>query len=453
MTEITWTHPSVRRLLDAAADHQSDPTAIVEERAREITLKAMEGGWSGPPYDPFVLAESLDIEVVAAQDLEDARLVSVDGNPRIEFNPQRRPARVRFSVAHEIGHFLFEDYGERIRYRDMSERSDDDWQLEMLCNIAAAEFLMPAGAFPRVRAEDLSLPHLLDLRAHFGVSTEALLRRVVRLTDRPACLFAAARLDSELFRIDYLVGSRAWRPHLNPGQLLKSNSVLNHCTAVGFSDSATEEWDDESVVVQVVGVPPYPGHRFPRLIGLLGPTEGADRRGSDIQYMRGDVTKIKRDAPAVISHVVNNEARQWGGYGVAAALSDAYPNAAEEYSAWASQGNNRLGEVHLAQVEDDLWIASLVAQAGYGDAPTKCPRVRLRALRAALKRLSEIVTPLGAGIHMPLIGTGQGGAEWPQVRDLILEELIDHGRDVSVYVLADAQMPEETTLDEQLTLA
>src|SRR5690606_13039884 len=153
-----------------------------EEKARESALEAIEEGWTGPPYDPFALAEALKIDVVAAQDLEDARLLAGGERPRIEFNPQRRPARVRFTGAHALGHLLFGDYADRIRYRDPSKRRDDDWQLELLCNVAAAEFLMPAGAFPEASAADLSLTPLLALRREFQVSTEALLRRVVRLT-------------------------------------------------------------------------------------------------------------------------------------------------------------------------------------------------------------------------------------------------------------------------------
>lgn len=268
LTSIEWTHPSVLALQHAAGG--GDPVARIEARARDLALSAMEHGWTGPPYDPFELADFLKIELVARQDLDDARLLSSAGGPRIEFNPARRPARVRFSIAHEIGHFLFADYGERVRYRDASERRGDDWQLEILCNIAAAEFLMPVGAFPIGEAEDLSLAHLLDQRVRFDVSTEALLRRVVKLTDRPACLFAAARLPAgDGFRLDYLVPSRTWALALDVGDRLSASSVLSRCTAVGFSDEAAEAWGAEELRVQAVGVPPYPGDRFPRLVGLL----------------------------------------------------------------------------------------------------------------------------------------------------------------------------------------
>jgi O-acetyl-ADP-ribose deacetylase (regulator of RNase III) len=450
MAGITWTHPSVRRLIDSGA---SDPMEAIEHRAREIALNAMEEGWEGPPYDPFELGDSLGIEIVARQDLDDARLVSSGGAPRIEFNPQRRPARIRFSVAHEIGHFLFDDYADRVRYRDLAERRDDDWQLEILCNVAAAEFLMPAGAFPMRESEDLSLARLLDHRARFGVSTEALLRRVVKLTDRPAALFAAARLaGSPHFRIDYLVGSRAWRPHTRPGDVLET-SVLARCTAVGFSDDGTERWSDEELHVQAVGVPPYPGDSFPRLVGLLQPPGDTTARDSTLRYLRGDAAQPRGEGPTIIAHVVNDSARNWGGRGFVLSLMDAYPDAREQYSEWAFAGaNRRLGAVHLADVGDGRWIASLVAQGGYGASPSGRPRLRLAALRAALERLAALAQARAAEVHMPLIGTGQGGMSWPKVRDLIIEELADRHISTILYVLPDAPIPEDTPAEEQLSL-
>jgi hypothetical protein len=79
---VSWTNPSVLALLEQLGG--GDPQAAVERRAREIALSAIEDGWSGPPYDPFMLADALNIEVVARQDLDDARLVSADGRPRID---------------------------------------------------------------------------------------------------------------------------------------------------------------------------------------------------------------------------------------------------------------------------------------------------------------------------------------------------------------------------------
>lgn len=449
---VSWTNPSVLALLEEVGG--DDPQAAVERRAREMSLGAMEAGWVGPPYDPFRLADALEIEVVARQDLDDARLVAIDGRPRIEFNPARRAARVRFSIAHEIGHFLFPDYAERPRYRDPAERRGDDWQLEVLCNIAAAELLMPVGAFPIAETEHLSLPHLLDLRTRFGVSTEALLRRAVKLTDRAVSLFAAARLpDAKGFRLDYLVSSRAWAPAVRSGAHIAAGSVLSRCTAVGFADDAIEDWADETVRVQAVGVPPYPGDRFPRLVGLLEPDDGTDRSQVGLRYVRGDAADPRcDDRPAIIAHVVNDRARSWGGRGFAVALMRRFPHARDEYTKWASEGHARRGAVHLADAGDGVWIASLVAQAGYGNEPTNRPRLQLAALRDALEVLAGLALEHGADVHMPLIGTGQGGARWPSVRDLILEELADRQVATTVYVLPEASMPEDAPADDQLSL-
>jgi hypothetical protein len=57
-----------------------------------------------------------------------------------------------------------------------------------------------------------------------------------------------------------------------------------------------------------------------------------------------------------------------------------------------------------------------------------------------------------ASVHMPLIGTGQGGTPWPGVRDLVLAEVADRHVATTVYVLPDAPMPEDSSADEQLTL-
>ena len=451
MTEIIWTNPSVLAMLEDLP--QTDPQVEIERRARDLALTAIEEGWSGPPYDPFELADTLGIELVARQDLDDARLVSLEGHPRIEFNPARRPARIRFSIAHEIGHSLFPDYAHRVRYRDPAERRGDDWQLEILCNIAAAELLMPAGAFPIAEAENLSLPHLLDQRARFGVSTEALLRRTIKLTDRASALFAAARLpDDEGFRVDYLVTSRAWSPRLRSGTRLPRDSVLHRCTAVGYADDATESWSGEDVHVQAVGVPPYPGDSFPRLVGLLQPVVEAERREPGLRYVRGDASEPRTSGPAIIAHIVNDRARSWGGRGFAISLMRRFPGAADDYAAWAGAGHARRGAVHLTEAEDGLWIASLVAQAGYGPSPSQRPRLRIAALRQALETLAAEARERAADVHMPAIGTGQAGARWPGVRDLVLEELADRHVATTVYVLPDAPMPEDAPADDQLSL-
>jgi Zn-dependent peptidase ImmA (M78 family)/O-acetyl-ADP-ribose deacetylase (regulator of RNase III) len=450
--DIRWTNPSVRAFISTAG--AVDPVREIARRAQDWALEAIEDGWAGPPFDPFELAARRGVELVARQDLEDARLVSVDGRPRIEFNPNRRPARVRFSVAHELGHLLFDDYAARPRHRgaDAALREADEWQLELLCNLAAAELLMPEGALARREPAELSLEHLLDLRAQFGVSTEALLNRIVRLAEEPVALFTAARKETNAgeFRVDYVVSSRAWRPSIVGGSQVRADSVLSHCTAVGYTDHAVETWgEDRDLEVQAVGIPPYPGHRFPRIAGLIRPAGGGEAHGAGIRYIRGDATKPRGEQPAIIAHVVNNHARRWGGHGFARSLARRYPQVRDAYAASAeAPGGRTLGTVHLDEAGPGLWVASMVAQVGYGES-TK-PRLRLPALRDCLLALAERAVERQAEVHMPLIGTGQGGMRWPTVRDLVLDGVCRTGVNVVVYVLPDSPMPEEEPLQGTL---
>ena len=129
-----------------------------------------------------------------------------------------------------------------------------------------------------------------------------------------------------------------------------------------------------------------------------------------------------------------------------------FPEARDDYAAWPL-ANRQLGAVHLTRAAPNVWIASMVAQVGYGPSPTgQPPRLHVRALQQALEQLSSDALKLEAGVHMPLIGTGQGGMRWPNVRDLILEELAGRHIPVTVYVLPDAPMPEEASDAEQMVL-
>jgi Zn-dependent peptidase ImmA (M78 family) len=73
----------------------------------------------------------------------------------------------------------------------------DDWQLEMLCNMAASELLMPIGSLPLLEAEHLTIDSILELRKKYEVSTEAILLRAARITSEPCAVFTASRRDAE----------------------------------------------------------------------------------------------------------------------------------------------------------------------------------------------------------------------------------------------------------------
>jgi len=265
-----WTNESVLAFAGGR-----DPLDAIEEAARDVVFEAVENGWEGPPFDPFELARIFDIEVVPKDEVRDARTVPVRGGEvAIEYNPTRPRHRLRFSLAHEIAHTLFPDVAKIARYRDNPAAGPPDgWQLELLCNVAAAELLMPTDTLPMLREGPLEIEELMELRADFGVSTEVLLRRATKLATYPVAMFAASRTDPSAarspFRIDYTVPSRAWAPALDRGERRPPDSVLAECTAVGFTAKRQEDWSDElrGLAVQAVGTPPFPGQRFPRVLG------------------------------------------------------------------------------------------------------------------------------------------------------------------------------------------
>ena len=80
----------------------------------------------------------------------------------------------------------------------------------MLCNIAAAEFLMPVGA-----EIDPSIPvtidNILRLQRQFEVSTEAISIRLVKVTNEPCAMFSTARMleDSTSYVVNYSIRSRS----------------------------------------------------------------------------------------------------------------------------------------------------------------------------------------------------------------------------------------------------
>ena len=436
--ESQWTNPSVIALAQGV-----DPVSTIQTKARQMVMESSELGWQGPPYDPFQLAELLDISVLPNDAVADARIVPITEGLRIEFNPNRPHGRVRYSVAHEIAHTLFPDCDEMVRNRTPSvDLRDDTWQLELLCNIGAAELLMPTG-YTDLENERIDIDNLLRLRGEFDVSTEAILLRMAKLTSRPCTVFAAAREGmrgaSPRFRIDYSVPSRTWDVGIPPNFRVDSSAVLAECTAIGFTAKGTESWASQlpAFDVQCVGIPPFPGDRFPRIVGVITSEYALQPKALQIEHLFGDARKPRGLGKRVIAHVVNDGTPNWGG-GFALEVAKEWGFIQEDFRDWVEQdrSNLSLGNVHWAQIEEDLSIVHMVAQRGYGKSSK--PRIRYTALRNTLDKLHIIAFEQSASVHMPRIGTGQAGGHWELIRELVDECLVRKGTPVFVYALPDS---------------
>ncbi|MCY3546920.1 MAG: ImmA/IrrE family metallo-endopeptidase [Gemmatimonadetes bacterium] len=410
----------------------------------------MDAGWTGPPYDPIALAELRGLRVRPSDHVFDARTVPLHSGFRIEYRPTRSPARTRYSIAHEIAHTFFPDCAEQIRHRTASrDTSGDAWQLEVLCNIGAAEILMPIAAMPDMDKLQLDIDGILDLRNRFGVSTEAILIRVAELSDFCGGVFAAARdkrgLRDDRYSLDYVVPSRNWHPHTVRAPL-PQDTLLGACTAIGYTTKAEERWPiaDSPLHIEAVGVPPYPGFRLPRVVGLFYEAEDEGSAVfSNIKCIRGDALAPKAEGHRIIAHIVNDKTPRWGG-GFAKEVRKRYPKVQEEFVEVAANVRDSLvlGNVWPVEVSPTLSIVNMVAQRGYGRSSK--PRVRYAALSKCLTELADLALRNDSSVHMPRIGVGQGGGDWHVVSDLIKSILVCRGVTVTVYDLPGAAVPSST---------
>lgn len=449
-----WTHPVALTIAE-----NGDPVEETLERVRELILQAIDAGWEGPPFDPVGLADHLDIKVIPTEDVQDARVVpGQDDSPVIEFNPNRPRGRRRFSLAHEIAHTLLPGHVEQVWHRDRDDAAvrEDEWQVEALCNLAAGEILMPVESFDDVDERYLVIENVLKLQETFDVSTEAVLIRLSRVADFPCAVFAASRLDDEenrcAYRVDYWIGSRLWDIELERHSVLPNDSVVSDCTAIGYTAKGEEQWNGTRLRVECVAIPPYPGDRYPRVVGTLRTAQEATSHRQCIQKVMGDAREPRGDSPHIIAHVVNDATENWGGNGFAVALKERWPQTQDDFRNWAEESRKRLelGNVRIDRVDQSVIVASMVAQEGYGPSPT--PRIRYEYLRACLSEVANYAESIGASLHMPRIGCGQGGGDWRIVEDIVRETACKHGLQVTVYDLPDDPFDEGQPAHRQLAL-
>lgn len=162
----------------------ADPPEAIRRQARDL-IKTYVAAF-GEPEKP------INIDVLASlrgiNRSEEAPLFSQDaelapdgaGGITMRVNPDRPGTRQRFSMAHEITHTFFPDYSTRrwcrtdARYRDRTNPED---YLEMLCDIGAAELLLPTPWFSDDAASVRSAAALIELAKTYHASREATLRR------------------------------------------------------------------------------------------------------------------------------------------------------------------------------------------------------------------------------------------------------------------------------------
>jgi len=174
----TWSSAAARRIL--AASSAADVPSAVEE----ICGRLLEGVDTSPTDLEPILAK-LRVDRWVTDDLPFAgELRRKSDGLEIAVSAHFSPHRKRFTIAHELGHAFFETTGPN------PPRSGVE--LERLCDMIAAELLMPRQIFDRAAVElGFSLESIQTLSRRFNTSMET---TALRLADLKTCtVFVADR--------------------------------------------------------------------------------------------------------------------------------------------------------------------------------------------------------------------------------------------------------------------
>ena len=295
---------------------------------------------------------------------------------------------------------------------------------------------MPIGALGEMRDQPVAMDLMLDLQRRFEVSPEAILLRIAKVTTDTIAAVAASRAtvdsDDAAYQVDYFSPSRSFS-NSAPVQPLRRGSVLSRCTAIGATARGREQWPDikKDLWIECVGVPPYPGHVYPRVVGFVRDAEPSEplETSTGIQYLEGDALWPSTPGHKIVAFVVNDKAKKWGG-GFALEVRRTWPHVQDSFE---REGDLDLGSIHVTEASDDITAVAMVAQHGYRPGPR--PGIRYPALNTSLARPGEVALDRRASIHMPRIGAGQAGGDWDIIKELIEDNIIQRGISTTVYVL------------------
>lgn len=141
--------------------------------------------WDGTlPIRPRALAHEMGVKVFGVPALEVSGMIElINEQPVITFNASDAPARQRFTIAHEIGHYALGHLGPgKTKFRDPASHFSSSTQQveEREANRFAANLLMPAAAL-KYAVERRNMYSIDELAALFDVSQVAMKYRLENL--------------------------------------------------------------------------------------------------------------------------------------------------------------------------------------------------------------------------------------------------------------------------------
>ncbi len=166
--KVKWTSAAARRLMTLGGG----PTTL--EGAVEAVAARLLEGVSCPPTDLDAIATRLNVHSIVPVDLPISGQLQREGTGlRVAYSQDLTPERRRFTIAHELAHALFETTGPGCPRIGA--------ELERICDMVAAELLMPRKTFLGRAEKGLSLARLLTLAHTFQASRAATAIRYAQL--------------------------------------------------------------------------------------------------------------------------------------------------------------------------------------------------------------------------------------------------------------------------------
>jgi IrrE N-terminal-like domain len=164
----TWTSAAARRLLTLAGN-----ASTIEDAVRTVVGRLLEGV-SCPPTDLEAVAARLEVTGFQAEDLPiSGELRRDERGLKIFYSSYLSRERRRFTIAHELGHAIFETTGPNCPRVGV--------ELERLCNMLATELLMPKDVFLNSVGMEVNMAKIFELARSFATSLSATAIRCAEL--------------------------------------------------------------------------------------------------------------------------------------------------------------------------------------------------------------------------------------------------------------------------------
>jgi Zn-dependent peptidase ImmA (M78 family) len=162
-----------------------------EELVVRLCSELLEEAGVSVPVDVRMLASFRGIAAISEVDQPEAGCIFCDGERLlIQLRSSDSPERRRFTICHEILHTFFPGFREERRTRiDRTVGAFDRSRLEeYLCDLGAAELLLPRQPFLAALPAQPCLDDVIELAGVFDASLEATAIRMVRLASVPMAL-------------------------------------------------------------------------------------------------------------------------------------------------------------------------------------------------------------------------------------------------------------------------